>query len=649
MLQRPSGPISAGMFEPKYIRIDDPLIEIQSRHLFTILKGGPQTTDREFYSTSYSQSSTVFSVPPPNPTTFVSRRFLLKVPVRITITNAANVQQNPWVEGAMALRSHPIASIMRTLEVTLNGASTTLQVNDVIKPLLLFHNNERDLGNREMSMAPALRDQSQEYDMLWGYVRNPLGSFGDAGPDKIAGRGGFAVKNYSYAIVNNTGVLTIDYDLVEELLISPLLFGGVRDQAFIGLQKVDVAITWDDNLEKVFSVNTANMWPGTTFSVDIAPGKLVGEGISQPSMMFRYVTPPLTLEIPRSIQYSYNEIRRYIKDISSTAAAYPAHEYTVIHTDNIQLNAIPRFLYIYARPSNAYLSNSTNNVRNSLTSPDAYFAIRNLTVNWNNQNALLSNANRERLYDISRKNGIDCSWTEFAGSDTLVGLGGNNGPPGVVRGIGSVICLEFGTDVGLREDECPGLIGTYNLQLTLEAKNLRNVQFGGGDWSLYMITITPGIFTIYDNAANKRIGVVNREEAFAAVKLAGYDYYSLQKNLMSGGFKFRPLKWLRKAASVVKKAAPWAKTIAPQYSPLIDAAVTAANLIPEEEKKEAMDILQEAAPSGGAYVGGYYRKRAKRRKGKKPGPKKRRGGMRKKKVGGKMLPKSKLVKLSGWY
>ena len=194
-----------------------------------------------------------------------------------------------------------------------------------------------------------------------------------------------------------------------------------------------------------------------------------------------------------------------------------------------------------------------------------FFGIDRLTINWNNENALLSNASQEKLYDISRKNGINCSWSEFSGLNSMFQVAPAQNVPDVIRGCGSVVCLEFGTDIGLREYECPGLIGTYNLQITASVRNLRSVDLsvGGAGATLYMVTVNPGIFTIYDNAANKRIGVVNRQEAFAAERMPGYDYYDLERHLMSGGFKFKPKKWLRKAAVIAKKADPFIKGFVP--------------------------------------------------------------------------------------
>ena len=40
-------------------------------------------------------------------------------------------------------------------------------------------------------------------------------------------------------------------------------------------------------------------------------------GAGAPSMLFKYVTPPVGYSIPRSVQYNYNEINRYINPVQA--------------------------------------------------------------------------------------------------------------------------------------------------------------------------------------------------------------------------------------------------------------------------------------------------------------------------------------------
>jgi hypothetical protein len=555
------------IYNANLVKVEDPIIDGSQRLTFPIVKGGQETTEREFVSSTFSNSSTQFSVPPPNPQTYVSRRIMLKQPVRITLSGDTLNSYNLYQSDYDAFRQMPLHSVIQTLDIVLNGQSTSINMNDVIKPLLLFHNNERDLGEREFSLSPACRDQSQQYEDLIGSVRNPLSTIVSTNPRSQAGRGAFPYDS----IVNNAGLgvqAVIEATLCEELMLSPLLFGGVRDEGFIGLQKIEMNITWDNNLAKMWSHSDSDNVTLNSVSVELL----------QPSLLFRYVTPPLIWKQPSFSQYCYNEIQRY----PTTGQQMLADGRATLTSNNIQLNSIPRFIYLFARRQNSEQSFNTT---------DSYMSINGVRVNWNNQNALLSNASQQQLYDISRKNGFDGSWLDWSAGDVYAEFGSQSQR---INGIGSVLCLEMGVDIGLKDDECPGMIGTYNLQVELDVTNKSQSTLTP---TLYIITVINGVFTIYDNSASKRIGVVSKKEAMEAKEQMGIDYYGLQKNLMSGGFN-------------LKKVGKLAKRLGRQYKKYRDVLP-----IPSQYKA-ALDVASNLAGSG--YVGG------RRRRGRKPGPKKRR-------------------------
>ncbi len=523
------------MFKPEEVAIYDPIISGRPKELFPVLKGGVETTERTFTSSTFSNSSTQFSVPPPNPSTFVSRRFMLKQPVTITITGTTTDNVLIYQTGYSGFRQSPLASIMQTLDVVLNGQSVSLNMNDVIKPLLLYHNNERDLNERELSMSPLLRDQSQQYADLTTSNRNPLEGYATTGPRAAQGRGAFSYDTFDVSGGPDTVVITAT--LTEELYLSPLLFGGVRDQGFIGLQKIDLNFTWDNNLDKIWSHTLADTEDDGTYAIDVV--------LEAPSILFRYVTPPLNFVMPPFMQYSYNEIQRYP---TSQGALASGASFSQMASSNIQLNSIPRYIYLFARERNADFT---------FDATDSYMGIDKCQINWNNNNALLSNATVQQLYDISRKNGVDLAWNEWSAIPSFSTLG--NGVK-EISGIGGVLCLEFGTDIGLREDEAPGMIGTYNLQVVLDITNRSDHE---QDITMYIITIIPGIFSIYQNSASKRIGLLSKSDVINAKTKGGLGYYDLQKGLKSGGFKKKALGgkigWrgvLRKATKVAKLAAP---------------------------------------------------------------------------------------------
>ena len=115
----------------------------------------------------------------------------------------------------------------------------------------MYHNNDRNLEAREMSLSPGMRDNAQDYNNLIGSMNNPLSTYGDGNKREGFGRGAFPLNNDGWNTVtiaaDGTFSVIFDATFVEELFLSPLVFGGGMDQGFIGLQSIDINITWDCN------------------------------------------------------------------------------------------------------------------------------------------------------------------------------------------------------------------------------------------------------------------------------------------------------------------------------------------------------------------------------------------------------------------
>lgn len=664
-------------FQPNFVRVDDPMVNVDSRKWFPILKGGVETTERRVTTNNTNDAGISFSAPPPSPHTFVSRRMFLRMPIYVQIVNANANDEYGFQIGNTCLRAFPLASIMETLAVTINGQTVSINMREVSKPLLLFHDRSRMLNTREQSMSPTNRDFYTTYlnDSNASNRSNftPLISMpGEHGHPRM----GFPFEQWDVeqtGVDNTSNTSFVLYVITEELYLSPLLFGGVRDEGFIGVQSLDINITWTNDLTRIMSVKNATGLE-ITVSTEPIPGHNWGTQIS-PDMLFRYVTPPMDLPIPRSIQYSYNEIKRFRTNIS-TAIVGPDQDNSVIGnwanyevtSNNIQLNSIPRFLYIFIQVDNK-----------SPNDTDSYRVINSVRINWNNQSGLLSNATQQQLYDISRRHGIDLSFGEWTAAPSPAKQNDNGEIPfKCVNGIGSVLCVEFGTDIGLREDECAGMIGTYNLQVTVNysqpvfgydidtADNANDaaITFPAGSNSLYLVTVTPGIFTIYDLAANVRLGVVDRQDVMMAPRMLGLDYDDLSKELMRGGFKFRPKKLFKKFKKGVSKVLPYAEQGLEMASPYLPApyqemaqqGISAAKGLvsnsraepqasmpkpgypisayaPQAPQMSAMQPQSQCPEPGGAMVAGRYykrKRRAKRKNSKKKGGRPRKVGRPKK-------------------
>lgn len=516
--------MSLGSQDIDTAKILDPTADVKKGFVYPILSSGNRHTYKTFTSQSSSESSFVFNAPPPSQNIIVDRLIYLKVPVTVDLTGTAGDNLDKlYISNYHAFRSYPLSSVMSTLEVTLNDSSVSINMSDVIKPLLQYHNNSRNLGERIQSMTPTLMDQSQQYSDLQDSARNPLGSFVDSEDGAYTGRGGFPVT-----ISNNTATsATISATITEPLMISPLVFGCDEQQpGFIGLRTFDLTANFGSDLSRIWSYDSDN--GGTLTDISVSFGT--------PQLLFHYITPPQYMSIPKTVRYPFLSIERYPTTLTNTEIE--SGESTTISSSNINLNSIPRIIYLFVRKNNSDLTAADT---------DSYFSIEGVKVNWNNNAGLLSEASKERLYYISAKNGVNMSWNQWSGEPTPYI---SNDSDLSISGVGSVLALEFGTDIGLRDDEAPGMLGNFQLQIDIDCTNQSDEAIIP---SFYIVTHSEGIFSIEDGSCRKQIGVVSHNDVMNAKRKAGMNYNHL-KYMSGSAINWRNL--MEKAKRVYSSVSP---------------------------------------------------------------------------------------------
>lgn len=155
----------------------------------------------------------------------------------------------------------------------------------------------------------------------------------------------------------------------------------------------------------------------------------VSVNFSNPVLLFKYITPSLLQRLPRSISYPYFSVDRYP---TTSNISFAPNSSQILQSNNIQLKSIPRKIYIFAR---------RQNMDETFSTTDTYFAINNISLNWNNESGLLSSATQQDLYNISKKNGVNLSWSQWAGAYSFVSQTiANTSKIGLV---GSILCLNF--------------------------------------------------------------------------------------------------------------------------------------------------------------------------------------------------------------
>ena len=540
--------MSLALFPLPVAKVVIPQAQINEQKNYGILKGSAETSWKVITTQSYSTSSIQFTAPPPSPGIIVDRKIWLNVSFNLTFTGSSTapfgVLQNPapaFIYGNSgnnaqagsardAPRAYPLSSCITTLTCKLNNTDVSVNLNDVVQPLLRYHNDIDPLHNYDYSLTPAMMDQFQQYSLGSGANRNPLEQYGTNVYEFP--RGGFVgISN----VVNVAGASSSSCTLTvtEPLFLSPMLFGTHCEEAgFIGLQTFDLNVTFG-NLAHLWSHDIASSSGLTNISVAIN---------GSPQLLFRYMTPQEVTPIPRAIYYDYFEVNRYPTDQSlcnSNSLTAPDNTVYTYNSANIQLNSIPRRMYILARRSNQQF-----NTVPSLywAASDTYMALQSISVNWNNRAGLLSGASQYDLYSMSVKNGCQLSWTQWSNQ------------------VGSVLCVDFGDDIGLNDLEAPGMLGTYQLQVTANFKNTApDLEINDVDIqllpSLYVIIVSEGTFCITENRSVAQIGVISKKDVLDAHAKPMIDYHHAQ--MIYGGNFFGSIKKLfSHAAPFIKQALP---------------------------------------------------------------------------------------------
>jgi hypothetical protein len=515
------------------VLVRDPRTIVQSQRDYAILKAGSQTTWKAWTSTSISNSSIQFSTPPPSGGVFVDSKQYFYLPVRLTFTGIPAVGNTILNLGFDAPRAYPISNATDTLSVTINNQSVSINLADIIQCISHF-NTDPELKNGNYSAFPNYCDQSQQYNDLVGANRNPLGTYADGIDGAIMQRGGFPyiiVANPVQAVLGTLLTAVVDVAFCEPIFLPPFYFGNSNRQAFFNVNSIDFNFTFIGGVASRMWSHNDQGGTNVILSAQANFGGTTGgpqsalAGGTLPLILAQYITPQETQiispEMP--ITYPYFDIQRYPTQMSPLAAGAS----TIMISNNIQLSSIPRRLYVFVREQNVVLQSNP-----SFT--DTFFALSNLSIQFMNKNGLLASASPQQLYYMSQKNHCNLNWTQWSGAPAgASGVGVTS-----VFGVGSLICVEFATDIGLDSLEAPGKLGQYMLQVQVNATNISARTIAP---VLYLVPILEGTFTIPQlGRALINIGVITSQDILDAQGKPEYNYADVEA--VQGGNFFSGIK-----------------------------------------------------------------------------------------------------------
>jgi hypothetical protein len=229
----------------------------------------------------------------------------------------------------------------------------------------------------------------------------------------------------------------------------------------------------------------------------------------------------------------------------------------------------------------------------------------------------LASATQEDLYNISKKNGCDLSYAEWAGGLFTNAPGGaDNSHTAGVSGffsndavaapngfvptglVGSVLCLDWGIDIGLDDLHSPGEILNSQLQITANFINVNQTE--DIFFTMYIVTVSEGTWTIENLNSIPQIGVLSKEDILNSRRDPAINYKATD-SIYGGDFVTKLKHFGRNALAGIKTVLPY----------VADAAKIIATVAPLIGLGEGEGVMMGGVPVGGEGA------RAHRKKGGK--------------------------------
>ena len=502
--------------------IRDSKLGITDELVYAVKSGASNYTLQQYQAITATASNMVFNCQIPSESIVINREILLQstLSISLRIDGVPNNQTAFSYGSTDAFQAFPLAKLMTTLTATINNCNVSVNLQDVIDPLLRL-NDSRELY-RFNSMCPTLPDQAyRSYASGVGATNNPLANYstGSYDVDQVP-RGAFpcAVRVYRYTnaggadpVDNSTlstggageyWIVCLTATFTEPLFLSPIIFGDpcYNMQGFSGVNTMNFVANIDSTCKRVFS--TANTW-------NIVPSlgcpAITGGGAFpavQPfvgtRLLFNFLSTQPSDLIPVRNVLPYQEFPRYLS-LSTNNPAIVNGASASISSQNIQLNQIPDYFLIYAR-----VPMSAQTIKNSAS----FLPINSISCNFNNASGLLASATPQDLWRISVANGSTQSWLEFGGLAQGVSLVANTGTGSAVATTGSLLILSPAMNLSLADYLSSGSIGQYLFQFNI---NVTNNTGGALQPEIVVVCVNSGIFTTISGTSNIYTGVLTKQ------------------------------------------------------------------------------------------------------------------------------------------
>ncbi len=537
--------------------VDDPRIDFDREASYLIERSGGDVTYRTWKCASASTSSISFNTLVPSRDTAISSKIYVRIPITVTVRcpNGAAVGA-PAISQNIALRFLPFLSCCNSIQLELNGKSQSTNIYRYIAALMKFCNTRDEMTNDFSTSATYLDQYSSYYSTAgggvvqgvgpaWGSNRDPMGSYQDSVDYLPTQRKGFLENIWTITPVsaelpeNNTnGILKFSFVIEEIIPLSPLFWGHREVKSLFGLDTLNITFQIRD-LARMFCSRQynaitgapANESPNLTFAFDEA-------ALNGALLEFIYIKPRANVPVPRTLHYPYNNI----KDFSSLGEGSIARGATQEATfSNIQLQGVPKRLYIFAKRQEADERYYTT---------DTFALIEGISLDLGTRSGLLAECTKEALFRMSVKNGYRGTWDSW------------------FNRVGSVLCIDFGSDVSLDLLDAPGALKQMQISFRLRIKNLYSNREKPSDvaseadvrFQYYCIVVYDGMMIIKDGEVLFESNDVSALDVADSTKVRKISYDDIADYVYGGMYTGGSLsKFISKAKTGLSKAKDFAQ------------------------------------------------------------------------------------------
>lgn len=531
---------------PNFLQVDSRLLAGSSKQL-EVRKGATSAVVQRTLYSNISNSGVTWTTQLPNASTTILDSYMYgEYGFTFTIT-AAGLPVGQTVKNYLtnncALRQYPIASITNTLRVDINEVSPSCQPYQWIHQLGWFQNFINGEDQQVSQGVPVMPDMCQSYDQAVGSSKSPLNSY-------FVGSGIYDEPRGSYNtqfvdVVNNINTWQFNVTIREPFFHPCLEFNPMKQREGLPyITRFSITATFLSNLSRMLSIDTVTCPAITGVTVNLNTATLVQ------SML----TSPLTQIRAPVVVRGYNNIVSQPTQLQQT---FNPGVPTQISSQVIQLGMLPDKLFLYV----SGLSNFDTPTGFGLT--DTNFSIQEVVILFNNVSGILSDM---YPYDL---------WQQLCASENSKVTWPQN-----TNFVGSILCIDPAKFFRL-QNEAPGMLGNFQLQVTLTCTNISNAPIVNP--SLWITSTLPTLMVTTDKFhSSLSNGYLTAQDVAQANSLPAHPITTFHSEIYGSGGPFsdllkRALGYVRENKLISKVALPALAQVFPAAAPYLPAAQSIAS------------------------------------------------------------------------